>query len=124
MTGTKATYLGIIVKDIAAATAFYRDTLGLPVDEGESIPGAFTQFKLAGETTVALQAGTEAPNGQSFEPGLLVENIDAIYRQWQQQGSKSSVNPSTAPLGALSCFVHQRAMCCGPTSITKPRHNG
>ena len=39
----QANYLGIVVKDLAAATAFYRDTLGIPVDEGDSIPGYFTQ---------------------------------------------------------------------------------
>lgn len=99
MTITKASYLGIVVNDIAAATAFYRDTLGLVIDEAESVPGFFTQFKLAGETTLALQAVTEAPNGQLFQPGLLVENIDALYADWQAKGVDLLGEPVDRPFG-------------------------
>ena len=100
MTITKANYLGIIVNDIAAATAYYRDTLGFIVDEAERIPGAFTQFK----TTVALQAGTEAPNGQRFQPGLLVEEIDALYTHWQAQGVDLLSAPTNQPFGRTFLF--------------------
>lgn len=104
MTITKANYLGIVVNDIAAATAFYRDTLGLVIDEAESVPGFFTQFKLAGETTLALQAVTEAPNGQLFQPGLLVENIDALYADWQAKGVDLLGEPVDRPFGRTFLF--------------------
>ena len=104
MTITKANYLGIVVNDIAAATAYYRDSLGFVVDEAESVPGFFTQFKLAGDTTLALQAVTEAPNGQLFQPGLLVENIDALYAQWQAQGVDLLGEPTDRPFGRTFLF--------------------
>ncbi len=37
-------FLGLVVKDINAATAFYRDTLGLEINESASIPNMFTQY--------------------------------------------------------------------------------
>ncbi len=98
-TPIQANYLGIVVKDLAAATAFYRDTLGLPVDEQESRPGFFTQFKLGGNATLALQAATEIPGNQPFEPALLVEDVDALYQQWQAQGVDLVNEPTDKPFG-------------------------
>lgn len=43
-------WLGLVVKDIEAATAFYRDKLGLGVD------GALADLELAGEVLGAQQA--------------------------------------------------------------------
>lgn len=104
MTITKANYLGIIVNDIAAATAFYRDTLGLVVDEAESIPGYFTQFQLAGDTTLALQAVSEAPDGQLFQPGVLVDDIDTLYAEWQAKGVELLGAPTDRPFGRTFLF--------------------
>lgn len=98
-TTTQANYLGIVVKDLAAATGFYRDTLGLPVNEAASIPGFFVQFKLEGGAILALQANTEVPGGQSFEPALLVEDVDATYQQWRQQGVDLLDAPNDKPFG-------------------------
>ena len=104
MTISTLNYLGVVVQDIAAATAFYRDTLGLVVDEQASIPGAFTQFKLAGNAVLGLQLGTEAPNGQSFEPALLVEDVDKTYAQWQAQGVDLLDEPTNKPFGRTFLF--------------------
>ncbi len=98
-TPIQANYLGIVVKDLAAATAYYRDTLGLPVYEQESRPGFFTQFKLGGNATLALQAATEIPGNQPFEPALLVEDVDALYQQWQAQGVDLVNEPTDKPFG-------------------------
>ncbi|MCB9150615.1 MAG: VOC family protein [Caldilineaceae bacterium] len=95
----QANYLGVVVKDLAAATAFYRDTLGLTVDEQESIPGAYTQFVLDGSTILALQATTDIPGGQAFSPALLVDNVDATYNEWQQKGVELLDEPHDMPFG-------------------------
>ena len=94
-----ANYLGIIVQDLAAATACYRDQLGWVVDEQESIPGAFTQFQRVGQTTVALQAQSEVPNGQIFEPALLVDDVDTTYAAWQANGVEMLDTPHDKPFG-------------------------
>jgi len=100
----QANYLGIVVKDLAAATAFYRDTLGIPVDEGDSIPGYFTQFKLAGGAVLALQANTEAPGAPAFEPALLVDDVDATYAAWQAKGVELIDEPNDKPFGRTFLF--------------------
>jgi predicted enzyme related to lactoylglutathione lyase len=101
---SQANYLGIVVDDLAAATAFYRDRLGLAVDEQESIPGAYTQFKLKGGSIFSLQAGTEIPNGQSFEPALLVDDVDATYAAWKAQGIELLDEPNDRPFGRTFLF--------------------
>jgi predicted enzyme related to lactoylglutathione lyase len=99
-----ANYLGIVVKDLAAATAFYRDTLGVPVNEEESIPGAFTQFRLAGGAILALQAQTEAPGRPPFEPALLVDDVDAVYTAWKAKGVEMLDEPHDKPFGRTFLF--------------------
>lgn len=100
----KANYLGIVVEDLAAATAFYRDQLGWSVDEQESIPGAFVQFHGNGETTVALQTEREVPAGQTFAPALLVEDVDATYAAWQAKGVELLDEPHDRPFGRTFLF--------------------
>lgn len=100
----QANYLGIVVKDVAAATAFYRDTLGIPVDEPESTPGYFTQFKLHGGATLALQPNVETPDDQAFQPALLVDDVDATYAAWQAKGVQMVDEPNDKPFGRTFLF--------------------
>ncbi len=100
----EANYLGVVVEDLEAATAFYRDRLGLPVNEGESVPGRFTIFKLEGGTMFALQADTEIPGGQPFEPAVLVDDVDAAYTLWQQRGVEVLGEPYEQPFGRTFLF--------------------
>lgn len=94
-----ATYLGLVVNDLEAATAFYRDTLGVPINEAESVPGQFTQLDLEGGAVLALQAGTDIPTGQIFEPGINVEDVDAAYEQWKANGATILDEPRDLPFG-------------------------
>lgn len=100
----QANYLGIVVKDLAAATAYYRDTLGLAVDEAESIPGLYTQFKLEGGAILSLQANTEIPGGAAYEPALRVDNIDATYADWLAKGVDLLEEPNNKPFGRTFLF--------------------
>ena len=100
----QASYIGLVVKDVAAATAFYRDQLGWAVDEAESIPGVFTQFALDGDTIVALQGVSDVPENQNFAPALLVDDVDAIYAQWRAQGVELLDEPNERPFGRTFLF--------------------
>lgn len=93
-----ATYLGLVVKDLAATTAYFRDTLGVRIDETQEMPGQVTQFALEGGAVLALQAGTDIPN-QIFEPGILVEDVDATYAQWKANGAIMLDEPTDLPFG-------------------------
>ncbi|MEM7130008.1 MAG: VOC family protein [Chloroflexota bacterium] len=95
----KAGYLGIVVNDLESATAFYRDTLGVAVDETESAPGEFTVFNLDGGTVLALQAGTEIPSDQGFEPAVVVDDADATYALWKSRGAEMLDEPRDLPFG-------------------------
>jgi catechol 2,3-dioxygenase-like lactoylglutathione lyase family enzyme len=59
----------VYTQDMARATAFYKDTLGLePTFESEH----WTTFD-TGACTLALHAGSEAP-----DPTFLVDDLDAV----------------------------------------------
>ena len=100
----QAAYLGIVVEDIEAATAYYRDTLGLEVNEPECIPGFYTQFKLNGGAIFSLQANTEMPNGQSIEPAFVVDDADATYADWQEKDVDLLDEPNDQPYGRTFLF--------------------
>jgi len=97
-------YIGIVVDDIAAATAFYQEQLGWSVNEAESIPGAYTQFALDGDIIVALQATHEVPEGQRFAPAIKVDDIDATFATWQAQGIEMLDEPNDKPFGRTFLF--------------------
>ena len=101
---TKSNYLGIVVDDLAASTAFYRDTLGMSVDEQQSVPGQHTAFHLEGDTTLALQAGSQVPDSQKFEPTVQVEDVDATYAAWKARGVDLLDEPNDQFFGRTFLF--------------------
>ncbi|MCI0575658.1 MAG: VOC family protein [Chloroflexi bacterium] len=99
------TFLGLVVKDVAAATAFYQQQLGLPVNEAESIPNVYTQFDLNGGAIFGLISGFEQEGiGQSFDAALLIPDIDATYEQWKTAGVELLSEPTDMPFGRTFLF--------------------
>lgn len=95
----KADYIGIVVNDLEASTAFYRDTLEIQVNESASIPGQYTQFELQGGAVLALQAGTDIPTAPQFEPSVAVDDVDAAYALWKSRGAEMLDEPVDMPFG-------------------------
>jgi predicted enzyme related to lactoylglutathione lyase len=94
------TFLGLVVKDLAQATEFYTQKLGLKIDEAESVPNLYTQFVMAGETIFSLLGGFEQEGiNQTFDPALLVADADAVYTEWQTAGVEMIGEPHTMPFG-------------------------
>jgi predicted enzyme related to lactoylglutathione lyase len=94
------TFLGLVVKDVAAATEFYTQKLGLKVNEKESIPNAFTQFATDGGAIFGLVSGFEQEGvNQTFDTALLVTDVDATYHQWQAAGVEMVGEPHDMPFG-------------------------
>ncbi len=100
----QADFIGMIVKDLAAATAFYRDQLGWQVNEAECIPGVYTQFALEGDTIVSLLAQNEGLANQGVEVGIKVEDADATFAAWQAQGVTMLEEPNDKPFGRTFLF--------------------
>lgn len=99
-------WLGLVVKDIEAATAFYRDKLGLAVDDAESIPGVYSQFKLnGGGAILGLIRGFEQEGiSQPFDTAFMVTDADAAYRQLQAAGVELAGEPRDMPFGRTFLF--------------------
>jgi catechol 2,3-dioxygenase-like lactoylglutathione lyase family enzyme len=83
----------VYTQDMARATAFYRDTLGLePTFESEH----WTTFS-TGACTLALHAGTEPP-----DPTFLVDDLDAARDSLEAAGV--NVTEIREPAAGLRVF--------------------
>jgi catechol 2,3-dioxygenase-like lactoylglutathione lyase family enzyme len=83
----------VYTQDMARATAFYRDTLGLePTYESEH----WTTFR-TGACTLALHAGSEAP-----DPTFLVDDLGATRQQLSAAGV--DVTDIREPMPGLRVF--------------------
>lgn len=92
---TNLGYVGIVVTDVAAATAFYRDTLGFAL-EGAS--ERMAQFELQGGAILGIQQST-LPGEQPFEIAFMVDDVDAMYAAWKARGVEMIEEPSEKPFG-------------------------
>ncbi len=93
-------FLGLVVKDLDEATAFYRDKLGLAINTTESIPNQYTQFETNGGAVFALLTGFEKDGiKQSFDAALSVPDVDAVYEKWQGSGVEFVDAPHDMPFG-------------------------
>ena len=98
-------FLGLVVKDVPAATEFYTQKLGLAVDDSASIPKVYTQFRLNGGAILGLLEGFEQDGiNQAFDTGLAVEDSDAYYAQLQAAGVEVIGEPHDMPFGRTFFF--------------------
>ena len=98
-------FLGLVVKDVPTATSFYTDKLGLVVNETESIPNVYTQFELNGGVVMGLLTGFENEDiVQPFDAALMVDDVDATYANWQENGVDLLDQPRDMPFGRTFLF--------------------
>jgi predicted enzyme related to lactoylglutathione lyase len=98
-------WLGLVVKDIPAATEFYTQKLGLTLNEAESIPNFYSQFVTQGGAILGLINGFEQEGiNQSFDTALIVADVDATYAQWQTAGVEMVSEPHDMPFGRTFLF--------------------
>ena len=112
-------HIGIAVSDVAAALAFYRDALGLAVDEAEDVPSQRVRahFIPAGETALELLEATseDSPIAKYLAkrgPGLhhvtlAVPDIRAALARLKERGIRLiDEEPRPGAHGSLVAFVH------------------
>lgn len=98
----------IYVSDMAHSTAFYRDTLGLPLKF--TSPG-WTEFANGG-TTLALHRSMANESGPARTSAgqatlvFVVDDIQATYEALREQGITFSLAPQTQPSGATLAVFH------------------
>jgi methylmalonyl-CoA epimerase len=115
-------HIGIAVKDLQAALAFYRDALGLAVEQPEEVPSERVRahFVPVGESNLELLEAT-APDSsiaafvQKRGPGLhhitlRVDDIAAAIAQLKARGARLiDERPRPGAHGSLVAFVHPSA---------------
>src|SRR5438105_11862528 len=112
-------HIGIAVRDLPAALAFYRDALGLEVEAPVEVASQRVRahFVPVGESSLELLEATAAdsPIAKSIEtrgPGLhhitlRVDDIRAALAQLKSRGAKLiDEQPRPGAEGALVAFVH------------------
>ena len=112
-------HVGIAVKDLGAALAFYRDALGLEIEASEEVASQRVRahFVPVGESSLELLEATAAdsPIAKSIEkrgPGLhhitlRVDDIRAALAQLKSRGARLiDEQPRPGAEGALVAFVH------------------
>ena len=112
-------HIGIAVKDLSAALAFYRDALGLEIEAPEEVASERVRahFIPAGETALELLEATadDSPIAKYVDkrgPGLhhitlRVDDIVAALAQLKAHGARLiDEQPRPGAEGSLVAFVH------------------
>jgi methylmalonyl-CoA epimerase len=115
-------HIGIAVKDLQAALAFYRDALGLEVEQPEDVPSERVRahFVPVGESNLELLEATAPESSiaafvQKRGPGLhhitlRVHDIAAAIAQLKARGARLiDERPRPGARGSLVAFVHPSA---------------
>ena len=105
----------LLVRDLASCTAFYRDTLGLEVQESESTPDSVS-FQMENvhffllEVSAAAHMISEEALELKIEGGprvLLaagVEDVDAAYEELKAKGVTFLRPPTDQPWGLRTAY--------------------
>lgn len=115
-------HIGIAVKDLQSALAFYREALGLEIEVAEEVPSQHVRahFLPVGEARLELLEATsaESPIAKYIDkrgPGLhhitlRVDDIHAALAQLKAHGAKLiDEQPRPGAEGSLIAFVHPSA---------------
>ena len=103
-------FVVLYVRDMEKAKAFYTDILGLTVVDAVSGPN-FVALRSDGGSLVALQDKKASlfPPGQEEQPGSIelsfeVDDVDATWNRWKEQGVALVSEPVDLPFGRY-CMV-------------------
>jgi predicted enzyme related to lactoylglutathione lyase len=92
----------LYVQDVEQERRFYHEALGFPNDEAQSSPN-FVMLKTAGPAWLALQDVSTSPDkavpAGSAVIGLLVDDVDRVWREWQAKGVNLLTQPQDLPFG-------------------------
>src|SRR3954465_4968613 len=112
-------HIGIAVKDLPAALAFYRDALGLEIEAPEEVPSQAVRahFVPVGESSLELLEATAPESGiaryvDKRGPGLhhitlRVDDIAAALAQLKARNVRLvDEQPRPGAEGALVAFIH------------------
>jgi methylmalonyl-CoA epimerase len=127
-------HIGIAVKDLAAALAFYRDALGLEIEAPEEVASQHVRahFVPVGESKLELLEATSAESAiakyvDKRGPGLhhitlRVEDVRAAIAHLKARGARLiDESPREGAEGSLIAFVHPAATHGVLVELKQPR---
>ena len=93
----------LYVQDIPTSKQFYREKLGIPVDEEQS-NDYFVMLRMNGDSLLMLQSAGMAPEGFSTRPGgaeigFEMDDVDQTYQEWKSRGVQMLNEPHDQPFG-------------------------
>ena len=90
------------VQNIEQERRFYHETLDFPVDEAQSDP-QFVMLKTNGPAMLALEDVSTLPDKATpaggVEIGLIVDDVDRVWQEWQAKGVNLLTRPQDMPFG-------------------------
>ncbi len=117
-------HIAIVVRDLEAALAFYRDALGLEMSGRRAVPeeGVEIAFLPAGETEIELLRPLDPESGVArflekrgeglHHICLQVDNIAAAMEQLRAAGATLlSEEPRVGADGTRYVFIHPKSAC-------------
>jgi len=114
-------HIAIVVKDLDAALAFYRDALGIEVSERRKVPteGVEIAFLPIGDSELELLEPLEPENsiGRFLDKRgegihhvcILVEDIAAAVTRMEDEGAQMATEVRSHPDGTRYAFVHPKS---------------
>jgi predicted enzyme related to lactoylglutathione lyase len=96
-------YVNVFVRDLGRAVAFYRDTLGLPL-QFEDEKFGYASFAPEGVRFGVARVDPSAPGsaalvGRQTGVGFGVPDLDAAHRELEAKGVRFPMAPSKQPWG-------------------------
>lgn len=98
-------FMILYVRDMDKSRAFYTEILGMEVVEALSSP-TFVTLRPAGGAMIGLQDKTAAkfPPGKETQSGSVelsfeVDDVDAIWKHWKDNGVELVSDPTDLPFG-------------------------
>ncbi len=98
-------FIILYIRDMEKAKQFYSETLGLSVVEAISGPN-FVTLRTEDGANIGLQArsASRLPPMQEKDPGdvelsFAVEDVDATWKRWKEQGVEMVTEPMDLPFG-------------------------
>jgi len=120
-------FCGLDVLDVAASVRFYRDVLGLPleeVDDSSSDPWTRGRRYQAvwqnGRAVFALFAAMPGAEARGIRVGFLVRDVDRLHRRAVAAGADVLHPPREMPWGRLARYRDPDGNIVGVTQLARP----
>ncbi len=98
MSELRLSYVNVTVSDVDRAVAFFRDTVGLPLNFADADFG-YASFASAGASFAVVQAPEGEEVGRHTGIGFTVEDLDTAHASLVEKGVVFTRPPTREPWG-------------------------